>query len=359
MLKEYIMQNWATILVIIAFAILLKTTVFLEKKIINRMYFLIFTIFVLSIIVFIEFYYNDLNKYRELRTVLMSIRYSTTPFIIAMIIFTLVKKARWYVFIPVITLAVINIISIFTGIVFSVSEENVLIRGPLGYLPYIAVGAYSVFLVYILLKQSNKQATEVIPIIFLCFAFASGLILPFILGKNYSKIFCSTIIIALFVYYVFSILQLTKKDSLTGLFNRQAYYATIQNNSKDITGVISIDMNGLKTINDTYGHAIGDKALVSIALCFTSAVKSKQLIYRVGGDEFIIICYKTTEEEIKELILKIENNLIEENYSCALGYSYAPNRAKSIDDMVKKSDDMMYSNKAKYYSSSNMDRRKE
>ena len=53
----------------------------------------------------------------------------------------------------------------------------------------------------------------------------SGLILPFALGKDFSKLFCITIVIAVFVHYVFSILQITEKDPLTGLLNRQAFYA--------------------------------------------------------------------------------------------------------------------------------------
>lgn len=252
MFKEYLLQNFATILIIIAFVILLKTTIFLDKKMKIKMFFLIVMIFILSIIVFIEYYYNLENSHKDLRTVLIAIRYSATPFIIAMVLYTLVKKMKYYVFIPALLIAILNIISIFNGMVYSLNDDNELVRGPLGYLPFIAVGIYSVFLVYILIKQSNKQATEIIPIVFLCIAFLSGLIFPFIFGKDYSQIFCVTIIIALFVYYVFSILQLTNKDSLTGLLNRQAYYASTSSNLRDITGIISIDMNGLKVINDIW-----------------------------------------------------------------------------------------------------------
>ncbi|MCR5543056.1 MAG: hypothetical protein K6F55_02830 [Eubacterium sp.] len=90
-------------------------------------------------------------------------------------------------FIPAILLTIIDLVSVFTGIVFSVDESGTLHRGPLGYLPYIMVGGYAVLLVYMLLKRSNKRPAEIIPIMFLCFAFASGLIMPFILGKDYSK----------------------------------------------------------------------------------------------------------------------------------------------------------------------------
>ena len=351
MIKEYIIQNWALVLLLPAFVILLKTTVFLEQKVVKRMLFLILAIFLLSIIVFVEFYLSSLGKYKDLRVILMAIRYSATPLIIALILYTLVKKAKWNVFIPAILLVIINVISIFTGIVFSLNDEGELQRGLLGYLPYIAVGVYCFFLVLILVRQSNKQATEIIPIVLLCFAFASGLVLPFFLKEAYASIFCTTIAVALFIYYVFSILQLTKKDALTGVLNRHAYYAAIAENPKDITALISIDMNGLKAINDNIGHTAGDEAIITLALCFLKSVKAKQSVYRVGGDEFVIICRKSTEMEVKQVVERIEKAVAETNYSCAIGYSYADTLDKTIDEMIKESDQIMYAKKAAYYQS--------
>lgn len=352
MIKDFILQNWSLILILMAFAVLLKTTVFLDAKTIRRMYVLIAAVFGLSVIVFAEFYMDDLGILKNLRVVLMAIRYSATPVIISLILYALLKRARWYVFIPAMALTLINVISIFTGIVFSISDTNTLQRGPLGYLPFIAVGLYSVFLVCVLFKQSNKQSTEIVPIVFLCFAFVSGLIFPFILGKDYSQIFCTTIVIALFVYYVFLIIQLTKKDPLTGLLNRQAYYASVNDNPKDITALLSIDMNGLKAINDTGGHAAGDLALETLAICFVRAVKAKQTIYRVGGDEFVIVCRRSSKDEIKQLVERIQKNVAKTEYSCAIGYSYCPGGAIAIDEMLKESDEMMYKHKANYYQNS-------
>ena len=354
---SYIIQNWALILILLAFTIMLRITVFLDKKTVIRMYGLIITVFLLSISVFAEFHLADLGEYKDARLVMTAIRYSSTPIIVSFILFALVKRARWYVFIPAIVIAIINIVSIFTGIVFSLTDSGELKRGVLGYLPYIGVGIYSVFLIYILIKQSNKQVTEIIPIAFLAFAFASGLVLPFVIGKEYSKIFCTTIAVALFVYYVFLILQLTKKDALTGVLNRQAYYASIRDASKDITALISIDMNGLKAINDSQGHLEGDEALVTLAFCFARAAKVKQSIYRIGGDEFMIICHKTSNDELKQLVAQIKNNVAETKYSCSIGYSYSDDGKKDINEMIVESDNMMYADKADFYSRSSNNRR--
>ena len=321
------------------------------------MYFLIAAIFLLSIVVFVEFYVADKVELRMLRTVLMAIRYSATPLIIALISMTLIKKMRWFIFIPALLLVILDFVSIFTGIVFKINDENTLVRGPLWLIPYIVVGLYSVFLIYLLIRRSNKRPIEIIPIIFLAFSLGSGLVLPFILREAYASIFCVTIAIALFAYYVFTILQLTKKDSLTGLLNRAAYFADISNDPKTITALISIDMNGLKRLNDNEGHAAGDEALVTLALCFIRPLGNRQSAYRIGGDEFIIVCRKTTKENVLKIVERIKKYVKETDYTCSIGYSFNLKGNKVITDLLKESDEMMYEEKEKYYLTSGIDRR--
>ena len=357
MIKQYILWNWGMILILAAFAVSLKETVFLDKTTIRRMYILIVAVFLLSLVVFAEFYLTDLGGHANARLVLMAIRYSATPFILAMVIFTLVKELRWFIFLPAMGLAVINVLSIFNGLVFSIGDDGVFRRGPLGYLPFIMVGLYCVFLIYILIKRSNKQVLEIIPIAFLGFSFASGLVLPFIYGRDYSRIFCTTIAIALYVYYVFSILKLTKVDALTGLLNRQAYYADISSDPEEITAVVSIDMNGLKAINDNGGHKAGDQALTALAMCILRARKRNQLCYRLGGDEFVIICRKTSQAEMLQLVENLKKQVAETKYSCSVGCSHLDDGAASVDDLLQRSDSMMYAEKAAYYRNSGRDRR--
>ncbi len=349
MIKDYLIQNWVLILVLFAFAISLKMTVFLEKKTIRRMLVMILAVFLLSIAVFTEFRLADSGTYRGVRLTLMAIRYSSTPFLLAMVIFTLVKRFRWFIFIPAIAMTAVDIVSIFNGVVFSIDASNELVRGPLGYFPYVMAGFYCVFLIYILYARSNKTAAEMVPIAFFCFTFLSDLILPFVIGRDFSRFFCATVSIALFVYYVFSILQLTKKDALTGALNRQAYYADVADEPEEITALVSLDMNGLKIINDTEGHAAGDEALTVLAVCFTRALGRKQSLYRVGGDEFVIVCRRVTHLEVAQLVERIEKNVADTKYSCSIGYSYSIDGTKPIDTLLKESDNMMYEEKARYH----------
>lgn len=357
MIKDFFLQNWPLILILLAFVISLITTVFLDKKTVTRMYILVAAVFLLAIVVFIEFYIVNMPELKNLRIALMAIRYSATPLIIALITFALVKRLRWFIFIPALALVVVNVVSIFTGIVFSINESNDLVRGPLGYLPFIMVGLYSVLLIYLLIKRSNKKPMEIVYISFLAFALGSGLVLPFVFQGEFANIFCVIIAIALFSYFEFSVLQLVKKDSLTGLLNRHAYFADVSNDPKSITAIISIDMNGLKTINDTIGHAAGDEALVTLSMCFMRPLKSKQSGYRVGGDEFIIVCRKTSQEEVLNVVEQIRKAVSETKYSCAIGYSFNLDGEKSVSDLLKESDEMMYQEKDKYYQESGLRKR--
>ena len=336
-------------MILAAFAIVLGTTGFIDKKATRRLYVLIGIVFVLSISVFIEFYYENESSFRTARAVLMAIRYSATPFIIAQIIYALIKKLKGYIFIPAGILFVVDIVSIFTGIVFSVDENNDLVRGPLGYLPFIVAGLYCALLIYLLVKRSNKRALEIIPIVFLGVAFLSGLIFPFVFGPTFAEIFCSTVAMSMFIFYVFSILQLTKKDALTGLLNRQAYYSETSRSFKDITAIVSLDMNGLKKINDTYGHDAGDEALMTLALCISKSCKVKQSAYRMGGDEFTIVCRKTSEEDVLKLIERVKKHVSETKYSTSIGYCYQKDGFLGLDDLLKKSDEEMYKNKVEFY----------
>ena len=116
-------------------------------------------------------------------------------------------------------------------------------------------------------------------------------------------------------------------------------------------------MNGLKAINDNNGHLAGDEALVTLAACFTKAIKIRQHAYRIGGDEFVIICTKTSRMELEEIVSVIKKNVSETPYTCSVGYCYCADGSKDLTQMVKESDQMMYADKAEYYSQSGKNRR--
>ena len=108
-------------------------------------------------------------------------------------------------------------------------------------------------------------------------------------------------------------------------------------------------MNGLKTINDTYGHAAGDEALITLALCFSKAVRVRQSVYRMGGDEFVIVCRKTSKENVEVIVKRINDYVSQTKYSCSIGYSYHEEGTINLEELLKESDKKMYSCKSDYY----------
>ena len=358
--REYIYHNWPLLLVLAALIVSLKTTVFVDRVTIRRNVVLIVTLFLLSLSVFVESWLTGRGELRNLLIFLAGIRYSVTPFIIALIILTLTGETGWWkIYIPAIANAGVNLISLFTGIVFTYREDASLQRGPLGYLPFIMVGLYCAALVVILLRHSRRQKAEVLQSAFFAVIFALSLFLPFIYGRAYLEIFCPTIAIMLYAYHVFTVYEMTKMDVLTGLLNRQAYYADINRNPEGISAIISIDMNGLKAINDARGHKAGDEALSALGACFLRTLNYRYPAYRVGGDEFIVVCRDITREGAEQLVEDLRKNIAETGYACAVGYSVAEEGGGwSADDLVREADAMMYAKKREYYISSGHDRRR-
>lgn len=106
--------------------------------------------------------------------------------------------------------------------------------------------------------------------------------------------------------------KLTYIDELTGLSNSRKYQQTLDCLQKEGSpyGIIYLDLNNFKTVNDTYGHKIGNELLKIIANLLKNCVRDKDKPYRIGGDEFaLIINGAQSEETYKAIIKRIENSI--------------------------------------------------
>ncbi|NOW88895.1 HD domain-containing phosphohydrolase [Clostridium beijerinckii] len=147
--------------------------------------------------------------------------------------------------------------------------------------------------------------------------------------------------------------QLSFTDILTGLYNRTYFEEKVkefQGEEYLPVGVIMGDANGLKLVNDTLGHDQGDELLRLIAQALKDVCGEKQLIFRTGGDEFVILSKNTTEQECEIIIKNIfdrckmyKHDLI--NVSISLGASVADSLNKSIYQALKEADDKVYRQK--------------
>lgn len=149
--------------------------------------------------------------------------------------------------------------------------------------------------------------------------------------------------------------DMSNTDQLTSLKNRNAFEVDIDNfslryNPKEVS-VISIDLNNLKKINDQLGHLEGDKYIQEAAQVIDTISGSNRILYRIGGDEFVIIILNPTQNEeisiidsIQQLFL-LNKNQRELPLSAAMGYAVYENYDINLRETFRRADLNMYQNK--------------
>ena len=113
--------------------------------------------------------------------------------------------------------------------------------------------------------------------------------------------------------------HLYQTDVLTGLYNRRGYtlnfgdYYLDSRRSGLSTAVFVIDMNNMKSVNDTYGHEEGDRCLCVIADCMRACAAEKEICARTGGDEFVVLAKNYTPEKAEDFARRLRETLAERN----------------------------------------------
>lgn len=153
------------------------------------------------------------------------------------------------------------------------------------------------------------------------------------------------------------ILYLNYHDILTGLFNRSFLAEEIKRLDTERQLPISVimgDINGLKLVNDAFGHAEGDKLLVETAKILKRFCRKEDILARIGGDEFCILLPQTSGENVNLILNRInaaleeyEKNKERETYylSIALGYAAKTIASESFESVLKNAEDFMYKRK--------------
>lgn len=150
-------------------------------------------------------------------------------------------------------------------------------------------------------------------------------------------------------------------DKLTGVANRTLFYELAEKlldnakRSNTMLGLMFIDVDKFKSINDTYGHDTGDKVLIKVAEILKGAIRKSDIVARHGGDEFLILlpCINGLSncEYVVSRIVKNKNKIINYNgnsinISMSIGISLYPDDGDSIDKLIAEADKAMYN--AKY-----------
>ena len=160
---------------------------------------------------------------------------------------------------------------------------------------------------------------------------------------------------------------MVKHDALTGLLNRRGFRSYIQNMVTDIkhqeyySALFYLDLNQFKSINDSMGHAIGDKILLGVSERLEKAIKDESILSRLGGDEFIVLVpyisknEKSSTEKMKQYIKNIQRifdkpfivNDIHLHIQASIGIILIKPENKDTDEILRHADLTMYQAKTK------------
>lgn len=139
------------------------------------------------------------------------------------------------------------------------------------------------------------------------------------------------------------------RDMLTTLYNRNRYIQVLEGmQAKTVikTGVAYIDINGLKRVNDLYGHEAGDRLIINTARSMLAILPENA--YRVGGDEFVLICFDMDEKIFRSKVRDICDSIAAKKISVSVGVVWEESSSE-LETMLRRADDLMYAEKKKYY----------
>ncbi len=152
--------------------------------------------------------------------------------------------------------------------------------------------------------------------------------------------------------------EIANTDSLTGLRNRRNMYQYLEaeynrsRRSGNTFAVFVMDVDHFKKVNDEFGHARGDQALVNLARLLEEVLRSYDLLARWGGEEFLVLAPDTTFVEAKELahriVTSVSNRTLLENIPLTISAGFTVNRpSDTIDTIISRADKALYKAKTK------------
>lgn len=155
---------------------------------------------------------------------------------------------------------------------------------------------------------------------------------------------------------------LSLTDELTGLNNRRGFMILANGlfkfarRARHPLCLLYIDMDSLKSINDTYGHAAGDSALTHFAQILTKTFRDSDVIARLGGDEFVVLTVDATESSLKAIRSRLQSNVETHNLESARGFSLSFSlgiirvdleSTFAVEELLAQADKAMYEHKKK------------
>jgi diguanylate cyclase (GGDEF)-like protein len=266
-------------------------------------------------------------------------------------------RVRWPFLIPVVLVAVLTLLSPVFGFVFTIDGDGVYRRGYLFVVELIVSYGYLVAGFIMILKRRRK-------IMGMDFRFLTLFCLMPMVGGLVQGLVYGTLLMwpgsvcALTILYLYMQERMVQTDYLTGAWTRPSfeYYLTqrLRANERQPFGVVYVDIDNLKRINDEFGHPEGDEAIRAATGAVRSVLRKGDAIARLGGDEFCVLLNIHSGEALDTVVERIGSAIARHNeqankpynLSLSLGAQLFDNdEAHTVEEIVSRVDYLMYENK--------------
>ena len=262
-----------------------------------------------------------------------------------------VRRFRLAINVCAVAYAALILSNFLTHLLFTVTGDTSYARGPL-YVVYIAA---SVVAGVVFLVANNRAVRDAenyrSPLLYGVFALVLAATVVEALFPSVLLIWPS-IALGLLLFYVYLRELQFAFDPLTGVRNRMSFSQAIRSaEGEGGVGLVMVDLNGLKDVNDGIGHAAGDQYLIAAAQLVRETFKGLGGVFRIGGDEFCVICAGTTEEAIDERLRSLVRMMRERDatsdYRFSIAFGSAMRNKSDVDlfATLARADALMYRDK--------------
>ena len=292
------------------------------------------------------------GELRSINIVFNIIGFAITPIIpivlIAIFDIKILRLHRLFL-IPTILNIFLVALSPFFGLIFSVDANNHYARGSIFFF-FVAVYVSNIIMLAVTVWYTGQKYLYPIKfkIALLAFFTVSATSVQLVVPLIYTSWHCVTLSMLL-LYILLSDFD-SSFDTVTKLFNRAAFEKEARRlNGKDSFSIIVMDINNFKEVNDKHGHEYGDMALKELGEIIRDSFHKNCSGYRIGGDEFCVICRDGNEEKIQQQLKAMTNTLTKKRQNdswlptVAYGYSvFRGGGTLNVDELLKEADEQMY-----------------
>ena len=286
--------------------------------------------------------------YRWLNVVSNYLGFGLSPGVAVCLVYVLDKKTairrelRIAIYCEIVYLIFLAV-SIPSGLVFSVSAENIYSRGPYFYIYvfmyFVAIMYLSVSTIITAKEFQNRSRGLIYPLIFFLTA---ETIIQVTLPDLHVTWLCVTLLSIL--YFIYCNEMWTQLDALTGLLNQNSYINRTAEVKRTGGVLIVFDVDDFKNVNDQYGHLKGDICLSEIADCIKKAYAKFGYCYRIGGDEFCVLMKNVDQQEncLKKFIELLEEKRSRLDYLPTISFGSCVFSGEDILTIKDRADQNMY-----------------